>query len=187
MTSDTGDSDLIKETVIISIAYVLAFAVTFKLLLPVQNIFFPKFPSYASLLFLPHGVRVLAAWLLGWRSVIALFPGVFFSFWYVAGMGVFEPSRLFAISVAVFIPAATFHTMRRLGVDLFPAAGKTPCWHCIVLTSITISALTASMTNIAITRTLNDLFAYLIGDFFGMFFLMTILMFFFRSLRQSEE
>ena len=29
--------------------------------------------SWASLLYLPHGVRVLAAWFMGWRAVPTLF------------------------------------------------------------------------------------------------------------------
>lgn len=168
-----------------TLAYLVAFCVTFKCVLPVQNAFFPEFPSHASLLFLPHGVRVLAAWLLGWRSVIALAPGVMFAFWYLAGDAAFAPSRVFAISAAITIPAATFHVLRRVGWDLFPKSGQRPCWPCIVVAGVVISVLTASLTNIAFGSGWQDVFAYLIGDFFGLFFLMAILMFTFRVLRRG--
>ena len=31
----------------------------------------------ASLFFMPHGVRAIAAWLYGWRSVFILIPGTY--------------------------------------------------------------------------------------------------------------
>ncbi|WP_259796476.1 hypothetical protein [Aliiroseovarius crassostreae] len=181
----SGFSSLVKETFVVSLAYTLAFCATFKFLMPVQNSFFPEFQSHASLLFLPHGVRVLSAWLLGWRSVIALTPGAVLAFWWLAGAGMFTPSRLFALAIAVILPAAVFHAFRLAGWDLRPKEEARPCWGCIVLTGVVISVLTASLTNLAFGSTTHDYLAYLIGDFFGLFFLMAILMFAFRSLRKA--
>jgi hypothetical protein len=45
----------------ISSAYFLAFATTFAVVMPAQDAVLPAFGNYASLLFLPHGVRVIAA------------------------------------------------------------------------------------------------------------------------------
>lgn len=185
MHSGNGVTVLIKDTMVVTMAYLVAFCVTFKCVLPVQNSFFPEFSSHASLLFLPHGVRVLAAWLLGWRSVIALAPGVVFAFWYLAGNAAFTPSRLFAILVAITVPAATFYILRLFGLDLFPKPEQRPCWPCIVIVGGIISVITASLTNIAFGSSWTDVFAYLIGDFFGLFFLMAILMFTFRGLRRG--
>lgn len=63
---------LAKETLIASGLYLAAFLVVFEVVTPLQSMFFPEFPSRASLLFLPHGIRVLTAWLLGWRAIPAL-------------------------------------------------------------------------------------------------------------------
>ena len=175
---------LTKETGIVSLAYLIAFFVTFEILMPVQALFFPDFTSSASLLFLPHGVRVLAAWLLGWRSILMLLPGVIFVFFYMAGWGALAPSRLAAIAVAVTIPALVFQLLRLLGRDLSPATGRSPCWLCILGVGLVISLLSSLLTNYIFGSAPEDYIAYLIGDVFGLFFLMLILMLIFRNLRR---
>jgi len=179
-----GQQRLIQETGIVSLAYLAAFFVTFEILMPVQSIFFPEFTNQASLLFLPHGVRVLSAWLLGWRSVLALLPGVFIVFVYSAGDLAFTPSRLAGIAIAVTIPATIFHLLRLIGWDLSPATGRRPCWPCIMVAGLLISLFTSVLTNFAFGSAAEEYIAYLIGDVFGLFFLMLILMLIFRSLRR---
>jgi hypothetical protein len=174
------------ETVTASLAYLTAFYMTFELLMPVQDAFFPEFSSHASLLFLPHGVRVLAAWLLGWRSVVALGPGVFLAFFSVAGLGVFTPSRLIAILIAVIVPAATFHAFKLVKWNLSPRSGQMPCWPCIMAAGIAISILSSLLTNYVLGSGPQDYLAYLVGDIIGLFVLMMMLMFFFRVLRRYE-
>ena len=173
-----------KETAIVSLAYLAAFFTTFEVLMPVQNMLFSDLNSRASLLFLPHGVRVLAAWLLGWRSVLALLPGVVFVFFYLAGWDAFAPSRLAAIAVAVTVPAACFYLLRRLGRDLRPSPGRKPRWLSIMGIGLVISLITSLLSNYAFGSAPKDYIAYLIGDFFGLFFLMLALMLIFRGLRQ---
>lgn len=177
---------LVKETVVVTFAYLGAFFATLEIFMPIQAAFFAEFPSRASLLFLPHGVRVLTAWLLGWRSVLVLLPGVVFVFVYMAGWGAFAPSRLAAIVIAVTMPAACFALLRLLGRDLSPAAERRPCWPCIMGVGLMISVLGALLTNYAFGSAPKDYIAYLIGDVFGLFFLMLILMLVFRSLRRYQ-
>jgi hypothetical protein len=179
-----GLTGLFRDTAAVSLAYISAFCVTFEVLMPVQNALFPDFSSRASLLFLPHGVRVLSAWLLGWRSVIALLPGVFAVFWWVAGEGVFTPSRLAAMAVAVTVPALAFHIARRLHFPVTPRSRLTPCWPCIMGMGVVISVAGSLLTNLAFGSPMQDYIAYLIGDIFGLFFLMALLMYLFRALRR---
>ncbi|MEP2716101.1 hypothetical protein [Pseudophaeobacter sp.] len=173
------------ETGVVSLAYIVAFFATFEILMPVQNLFFTDLTNRASLLFLPHGVRVLAAWLLGWRSVLALLPGVILVFIYAAGWTALEPSRLAAIAIAVTVPALCFQTLRLLGRDLSPAPERRPCWPCLMAAGLVISLVTSLLTNFAFGSAPKEYIAYLIGDVFGLFFLMLILMYTFRGLRRS--
>jgi hypothetical protein len=172
------------ETVTASLAYLTAFYMTFELLMPVQDAFFPEFSSHASLLFLPHGVRVLSAWLLGWRSVIALAPGVFLAFLYVAGLEVFAPSRLIGILIAITVPAATFHAFKLMKWNLSPEPERMPCWPCAMVVGIAISVLSSLLTNYAFGSGPQDYLAYLVGDILGLLFLTAILMFIFQTLRR---
>lgn len=176
---------LLRDTSAVSLSYIAAFWLTFEIVMPVQNAVVPGIAGFASLLFLPHGVRVLSAWLLGWRSVIALLPGVFAVFWWVAGTAAFSPSRLTAIGVAVTVPALCFAIARQLGMDLMPAPQKKPCWPCIMSMGAVISLASSLLTNLALDNPARVYFAYLIGDIFGLFFLMALLMYLFRSLRKQ--
>lgn len=177
---------LMIEMAAASLAYLAASLITFQVLMPVQNLFFPSFSSHASLLFLPHGVRVLAGWLLGWRAVLALLPGVFVAFVALIGFDeVMQPSRLAVLAVAVLVAPAVFCILARLGWDIMPHPDRSPCWVCVIAAGMLISVLNALLTNALIGSAAEDYIAFLIGDFFGLLTLMLILMYLFRSLRLS--
>lgn len=188
MSSDeTTRSSFLVESIVASASYVAASLITFKVIAPVQNLFFPQFPSHASLLFLPHGVRVVSAWLLGWRAVPALLPGVVLVFFFVGGMNILLPSRIAAIAIAVSIAPAVFDLAARTGWNVFPGAGRRTSWPGVMALGVVISLLNAVLTNFVLATGFQDFFAYLIGDVFGLFFMMLILMFAFRFLRQREN
>ncbi|WP_254683709.1 hypothetical protein [Ruegeria sp. AD91A] len=170
----------VTETLLASLAYVLASILTFAVLMPLQNVFFPEYPSRASLLFLPHGVRVLTAWLLGWRAIFALLPGVFIVFAYLGGTDVFLPSRLMAIAIAVLTVPAVFYLLKAIGWNLFPRPDRKPCWICVMGVGVITSFLVSGLTNLAFGSATVEYIAFLIGDISGLFFLMLGLYFAFR-------
>ncbi len=169
-----------SETFFASLAYVVASFLTFEVLMPLQNMFFPEYPSRASLLFLPHGVRVLSAWLLGWRAIFALLPGVFLVFAFLGGTDVFLPSRLMAMAIAVTTVPFVFYLLKWAGWDLFPRSDKKPCWICVMGVGIVTSFLVSGLTNLAFGSATVEYIAFLIGDISGLFFLMLGLYFAFR-------
>lgn len=148
--------------------------------MPLQNMFFPEYPSRASLLFLPHGVRVLSAWLLGWRAIFALLPGVIAVFAILGGADLFLPSRLMAIAIAVTTVPAVFYLLKWMGWDLFPRADRKPCWICVMGVGVITSILVSGLTNMAFGSATVEYVAFLIGDISGLFFLMLGLYFVFR-------
>lgn len=175
-----GLKSIASETVFASTAYVLAFFITFAGLMPIQNMFFPDFHSSASLLFLPHGVRVLSAWLLGWRSIPALLPGVFFTYYYIAGENAFMLSRLMGISIAVLVAPIVFYLFAKLAMDARSRPGHSPCWPCVMGQGVVAAIVGGILTNIAFGSPPLDYFAFFIGDVAGLFFLMMALMLIFR-------
>ncbi|WP_246097300.1 hypothetical protein [Ruegeria faecimaris] len=171
-----------SETFFASLAYVIASFLTFEVLMPLQNVFFPEYPSKASLLFLPHGVRVLSAWLLGWRAIFALLPGVFLVFAFLGGSDVFLPNRLAAIAIAVTTVPAVFYLCKWVGFDLFPHPDRKPCWSCVMGVGIVTSILVSVLTNLAFGSGGLEYIAFLIGDISGLFFLMLGLYFTLRAI-----
>lgn len=178
-----GLKSIATETVFASTAYVLAFFITFAGLMPIQNMFFPDFHSSASLLFLPHGVRVLSAWLLGWRSIPALLPGVFFTYYYLAGEKTFMLSRLMGISIAVLVAPLVFYIAAKLFYDARSRPGHDPCWPCVMGLGVIAAVIGGILTNLAFGSPPLDYFAFFIGDVAGLFFLMMALMLTFRLWR----
>ncbi len=175
------------ETIFASTAYIIAFFLTFEALMPVQNLIFSDFVSNASLLFLPHGVRVIAAWLLGFRSIVALLPGVFITYAYVAGSNVFLPSRLAGIAIAVLAAPLLFEIAARLRHDIRPAKGVDPCWPCVMGLGIVAAIVGGTLTNLVFASPPLDYLAYFIGDIAGLFFLMLLMMLGFRFLRSRHQ
>jgi hypothetical protein len=64
----------VQNFIIVTIAYLVAFAVTTAIIAPIQSMYLTAVPPAISLLFLPHGVRILAAYFFGWRSILYLIP-----------------------------------------------------------------------------------------------------------------
>ncbi len=171
-----------KETLVVSSVYVVSFFLTFNILAPIQSLFFSQFPSQAYLLFLPHGVRVLAAWLLGWNSIIAIAPGVL-----IANLlfmqAVPEAVSFPVLMVNILAAPAVFQALYSFGWKIAPRSDRSPCWPCVMVAGFIISVVTASLMNLLFGSALEDYIAYMIGDFFGLFFLMLLLMLVFRRLR----
>jgi len=71
--------------VIVSVGYIAAYTVSNGFILPLQKMLLPD-PVLFSVLFLPHGIRVLAIWLLGWRGALYLLPSSYLM-WVIAVWG----------------------------------------------------------------------------------------------------
>lgn len=68
---------------IVSSAYIVCYTLVGGLVLPLQTVLFPEFTKSISLLFLPHGVRILSAHYFGWKSIPLLLPASYFM-WYLS-------------------------------------------------------------------------------------------------------
>jgi len=69
---------MIGSFAIISIAYIASYTLVVGFLSPLQHLIFPTFTTSISLLFLPHGIRILAAYYYGWKSFFLLLPSMYF-------------------------------------------------------------------------------------------------------------
>lgn len=82
-------ADLITTTLVIFGLYFLAYFLVWAVITPVQQAVIPEITKYASLLFLPHGIRVFATSLIGKKSILGLLLAEFvgnYIFWDVGGV-----------------------------------------------------------------------------------------------------
>ena len=66
--------DLLHTFLIVSVAYIVTFSLTFGFVFPLQQLLFSGVSTQVGLLFLPHGVRVITLYFYGWRGMFYLLP-----------------------------------------------------------------------------------------------------------------
>lgn len=64
----------VQNLVIVSVFYIVAYSVTLGFIAPLQKMLLGNVSPAISLLFLPHGVRILAMYFYGWKSVLYIMP-----------------------------------------------------------------------------------------------------------------
>ena len=146
---------------------------------------FTFLPMNISLLFLPHGVRILAIYLYGWRAALYLLPGHLATWAYLY----FYLGSEQSISAAVVSIAASLLAMLIVfqKVEGVTSVTKKDDWKGILLAGAIASLLnglghatlygTAGGINVEwIIITLG----FMIGDVSGLFFLMVIMIYVFR-------
>jgi len=77
-----------KINLIVTVAYCSLFLFTFAAVMPLQAVFLYWLPMNISLLFLPHGVRLLTVYFYGWKAIFYLLPGHLITWsylWFVLG------------------------------------------------------------------------------------------------------
>ena len=185
--------DLAKQTIWVSIIYLLAFFFTFLVIFPLQDRFIHLEAEWVSLIFLPHGVRVLTAWLYGGRSLVLLLPSSLITHIYIFGASGFEPKLFIANFIGVVSGFVAFEFVRTIGLNAYPDSGNTLNWRKIfivgALASVinSLGALVFYQDMLASGNAVNFIFGYLIGDVVGLFVAMFVLMMVFRQIRLSSR
>ena len=110
----------LSEFATIFVAFVLAFALVDLVVEPVQHQFLSSSTMAGSLLFIPHGIRVLAVWLCGVRAILPLiaaeFSGGIFLWQPDVGLDVFLGSAMVG-GLCVYL---AFELFRLAGIELRP-------------------------------------------------------------------
>lgn len=172
---------------LITAAFMAAFVLTFTVVMPVQDAVLPAFGNYASLLFLPHGIRVIAAWLYGWRSLILLAPGSILAHSYLYGASGFSIDYMVAVFFGVFCAALSFWFFALLGWDFRVDQVRRVNWREVMLAGVAASVLNAVGTKLFFGNDIATASARFIGDVAGMFVCFFLLMLIFRFARRLGE
>lgn len=143
----------------------------------------PDGTDYASLLFLPHGVRVISAWLYGWKSVLYLAPASYITHYWRLGEVSLSAPVLFMPIFGIVCVALVFDLVARFGVDLRMKAGYVAPWRDILLVGAVASAINAFGANLIVQNSMETMLFYLFGDVMGMIALFMILILIFRVVR----
>ncbi|MBK5945964.1 hypothetical protein CCR83_05730 [Rhodobacter veldkampii DSM 11550] len=166
-------------------AYIVAFKLSFNVFYPVQDALLPAFQGHAMLVFLPHGVKVLAAWLYGWKSLLLLLPGAATVHFLLFGSDGLSFPEVMSPLVGASCGAAAFALLRLVRLDARPGAPRRLDWKVVLAAGATSSVLNSVGTCWANGVAGASVFAYLLGDLLGTVVLMVGLMLVFRWGRQK--
>lgn len=174
---------------IIIAAYVLCHGLTALVVTPVQSIVLPEITVFASLVYLPHGVRVLATWILGWKAVPALVAGVSISAWIWSpseDLNFLEPALAGGILVGSASAFVAFEIARLVGINVYLGGSRRLKWKGL----IAVGALSSVVNSFGQTLVYSGIIdlekvigvwaVYAIGDLVGLIACMVVLMFVFR-------
>lgn len=161
-----------KLGVAVSVIYVWSYFCTVYVVAPVQSALVPS--TVMSLLFLPHGVRVLAAWLYGWRSVVYLLPGAVLCNLHFAGDRAFAPDVVLGTLASLVASPVAFFLVRRAMPHLETALGRTR-QSTVVLVGFLASVLNLTALRLAYGLEPQEGVVIFVGDTSGLLASMLVL------------
>ncbi len=183
---------LVVNIAVVALAYILAHGLTAHLVTPLQSRLLPDVTAFASLVYLPHGVRVLSTWLIGRIAFFPLCLGAFLS------EALFTPAEVSVatdpvILVSIMVGAASallaFEAMRVAGRRLYATEHRCLHWKWLLLVGALASVINSLGQSLVFSgEVLPDhsvavLAAYAVGDLFGLVVTTLVLMLVFRWIR----
>jgi hypothetical protein len=173
--------------IVISTLYILTFVFAVFWFFPAQSTYIPQISKYTSLLFLPHGVRILSAWLLGWRSIILIAPSALYTHWLILGWAGFSPLGIMGAMCGVVCAALTFGFLAKVGMDFHLKPDANVHWTDVMLVGVIASIVNNVGLGLAFGHNAATMSGFFIGDITGLFACLLILMLAFRLLRSRNR
>jgi hypothetical protein len=136
---------------------------------------------------LPHGIRILTAWLYGWKAIPLLAPAALLTHWMNLGSDGFTLVGIVGIFSGIVCAVLIFWVLSRLGMDFRLTADRRANWRDIMLSGSIASVINTFGMGWAFDHDLATLRGCFIGDISGMFACMFALMLVFNVLRGSEQ
>ena len=157
------------------LAYSLLSAIQALIILPIETSLFSHNTAVVSMLYLPHSVRVLAAWMIGPRSIFALIPAsLMVHFIMQMDNGPLLPADFTIAMVGALCAPVAFVLMRTLRINIYPCGSGIISWRTLVFAGLLSSILNSFFSTFfledkfPIEDTFNVLTRFIIGDVMGL-------------------
>lgn len=174
--------------------YVFFNAVTTFVISPLQSVLLPEVTIFASLVYLPHGVRVLATWAYGWKAIPPLFVGGSISSWVFrssSDLAFLEPGLIGGLVVGAVAAFLAFELARLFGFNLYFGSERKLKWRGMIVIGAVSSLLNSAGQTLAYSGLIQFAhftlvpIVFVIGDLIGLITCMVALMFVFRWTRET--
>jgi len=178
---------------IIVFAYAAAFVTVNSIIFPIQVLALPDIAPYAALIFLPHGVRVIATWIYREKAIIPLLVAhiiMYRLFYWHSDTTAENMVAVLSGSFCAFIALQLFNFSR---IDVSLSNIDISHWRTLILLGFVASVFNALGNTLALGATMGNelhlsvLTTFLIGDTLGTAGCLLILMFVFRLRRMLDK
>ena len=178
------------------LAYLFALIIQQYLIFPLEISLTNENAALASFLFLPHAVRVLSAWLLGPKSLIAMIP-VAIALSLISDT---MPHTGYEFLAHIIMPTFSacsavmaFEFMRFCKIDAYPKDIGVISWRTVLFGGVFASIINSLGSSwlksglFAPSELMEVIIRFILGDTLGLLFGMLIIMLIFRQLRQMAQ
>ena len=184
--------DLLQTFLIVSVAYIVTFSLTFGFVFPLQQLLLSGMSSQVGLLFLPHGVRVLTLYFYGWRGMFYLLPVSYL----MILLSVEQTGQdLLAPVVSLVCCYFGIQAIRLVFSDTISVSLKSQDWKLMVLGGVAASIFNAlglalldhGQDSVAPNSTrFFEVLGYVTGDVLGLVICLLFMVYFFRMVRHFK-
>ena len=181
--------DLLQTFLIVSVAYIVTFSLTFGFVFPLQQLLFSGVSTQVGLLFLPHGVRVITLYFYGWRGMFYLLPASYL----MILLSVEQTGQdLLAPVVSMLCCYLGMQFVRLLFTDTISVSFKPRDWKLMALGGVAASifnALGLALLDhgqdglVANSTRFFEVLGYVTGDVLGLVVCLAFMVYFFRMVR----
>jgi hypothetical protein len=184
--------DAFLTLLIISVAYIVTFSLTFGFVFPLQQLLLSGVSSQVGLLFLPHGVRVLTLYFYGWRGMLYLLPSS-----YLMTLLSVEQTGIDLLAPIVSLVCCYFgiQAIRLVFSDTISVSLKRQDWKLMVLGGVAasifnglgLSLLDHRQDNVVSNSTkFFEVLGYVTGDVLGLVVCLAFVVYSFRMVRHLK-
>ena len=178
---------------VVTIIYVGLYLIQFNIILPLEKTYFGDLTKYASLLFLPHAVRVIAAWLIGPRAILALFPASLLSIHIYESITDKDLSFYLYILFSSASAVIAFELLKFMKIDVYPRGERVSSWRNVLFAGF-LASFFNSLCSVYFIEAIPDtdtlfelIFRFIFGDVLGLLVSMFVLMLLFRYYRYFKN
>ena len=167
----------LNEFVVIALTYTVGYLLVDYIVAPVQYLYLSRDFTVGSLLFIPHGIRVLAVWLCGSRAILPLIIAELFCTVILWQPDVAISTSLGSSMVGGLCVYLTFEVFRLAGIEMRPDGKDSALtnWRSLILLASIASVFNSVGKQIffgslvPLTDEVLILAIFWIGDTFGTF------------------
>jgi hypothetical protein len=168
--------------VLIFLAYLGLVAVQNLVIMPIETMLVERNVALVSLLYLPHAVRVLGAWMVGPKSILALIPASIIVYFVTRpDTGPSTQADIIIPMIGALCAPVAFELMRVFRIDVYPKSTGVISWRTLVFAGLFSSIINSFFSTLflegrfPIEDTFDVLTRFIIGDVMGLLLVLFIL------------